>query len=66
MSSVRRQAGQGLVELGINPATPVVIVNVTGCVPYLMNIFALGTPCGGGARGFNVNRSVWFRDERRG
>jgi hypothetical protein len=49
-----------------NPATPVVIVNVQGCVPYLMNIFALGTPCGGGARGFTVNRSVWFRDERRG
>ena len=49
-----------------SPSTPVVIVNVTGCVPYLMNIFALGTPCGSGARGFNVNRSVWFRDEKRG
>lgn len=49
-----------------NPATPVVIVNVQGCVPYLMNIFGLGTPCSGGARGFTVNRSVWFRDEKRG
>ena len=49
-----------------NPTTPVVIVNVQGCVPFLMNIFALGTPCSGGARGFTVNRSVWFRDEKRG
>src|SRR5205823_2626252 len=49
-----------------NPTTPVVIVNVQGCVPYLMNMFALGTPYTGGGRGFTVNRSVWFRDEKRG
>ena len=49
-----------------SPTTPVVIVNVQGCVPFLMNIFALGTSCSGGARGFTVNRSVWFRDEKRG
>jgi Flp pilus assembly protein TadG len=49
-----------------NPTNPVVVVNVQGCVPYLMNIFALGTPCASGGRGFQVNRSVWFRDEKRG
>ena len=49
-----------------SPTNPVVVVNVQGCVPYLMNIFGLGTSCGGGGRGFQVNRSVWFRDEKRG
>ena len=47
------------------PANPVVMVNVSGCVPYLLNILGLGTPCADGQRGFTVNRTVWFRDEKR-
>ena len=58
MRSARRRVEEG--------PTPVVIVNVQGCVPQLMNIFAGGTPHSGGSRGFTVGRSVWFRDERRG
>jgi TadE-like protein len=48
-----------------SPANPVVMVNVRGCVPYLLNILNLGTVCDGGQRGFTVNRTVWFRDEKR-
>src|SRR5262245_18608994 len=48
-----------------SPSNPVVMVNVQGCVPYLLNILGLGTACSGGARGFTVNRTVWFRDEKR-
>ena len=46
--------------------TPSVTVNVTGCVPYIFNILNLGTPCGSGGRGFQVNRTVTFDDELRG
>jgi TadE-like protein len=48
-----------------SPTNPVVMVNVRGCVPYLLNILNLGTVCDGGQRGFTVNRTVWFRDEKR-
>jgi TadE-like protein len=48
-----------------SPSNPVVMVNVSGCVPYLLNVLGLGAQCSGGQRGFNVNRTVWFRDEKR-
>src|SRR5262249_37873137 len=47
------------------PATPMVEVNVTGCVAYVFPIMprSLGTPCPSGRVGFNVNRTVVFHDE---
>jgi Flp pilus assembly protein TadG len=46
--------------------TPTVAVNVQGCVPYIFNMLGLGTSCGGGGMGFQVNRTVTFDDELRG
>ena len=44
--------------------TPLVVVTVSGCVPYVFPILpaALGVDCNG-RKGFNVNRSVTFHDE---
>jgi Flp pilus assembly protein TadG len=44
--------------------TPLVVVTVTGCVPYVFPILpaGLGVNCNG-RKGFNVNRTVSFHDE---
>jgi Flp pilus assembly protein TadG len=49
------------------PATPLVNVNVQGCVPWVFPIlpFNFGTACAGGGVGFGVNRTVSFLDEAR-
>ena len=43
--------------------TPIVKVNVNGCVPYIFNVLGLSSGCTGG---FAVNRDVVFDDELRG
>src|SRR2546426_5032563 len=44
--------------------TPLVVVTVTGCVPYVFPILpaALGVDCNG-QKGFSVSRTVTFHDE---